>query len=1202
MKKVTKGMLTTGLAALAIGACGDTVEVEVPPPEIPPIVFPPPVIPVPPVPPVIPPPVNQAPAPQGTIPAHTVVVGGTTTQDVAGYFRDADGDALTYTASSSNDAVATVAIEGTVATVTGVAVGNGVVTVTASDPDGASAAQAFGVEVESEDEGVKAATVAIFGLRSVTDRNVSINPTDVSGDISVMLDVQPNDETIVGIALTLGEAVLHCRGTSTDQSGVDQLASAGGQIEVDCFFNTDAVVGECMGAQLEPMFANGDHDLGARITTAEGTTREALVTQPITLKNSGYVMVEHSPGTASAVTSGVTYYGGPVGEDETNVNSFHACPVSFKGTTVGELSLTPKLTGPGATELEVGEDDDAPPTLVIAQEMDAFTWTVNMAKSGGVENRPEMDEHWIINDGDIKDGDGLLVTDEFRHDTDDDGTADEAMAGPLYFDFKAPTWTHDEDEGTPQEILVKTSATSAAAPIAATHYSAGALSVRGLTDGGVGMAMAAIAVGDCAVEANNDSTKTTDFMPLSGMENVGSMAALPEDDFTPELAGADAGGVDCYVAEATAIHDGLMNAATLPGVPIGSRAYFGVDKGKPVVSDVEPDVSGIVLMKGEALSFDAEDPDLATGEDGSGVSRYLWKVGRGQYAAGGSSFGTAGLRTDGSYSITALVQDGASPRNSTAVPFSVTVDSKVPTFSISKSQSDIGNTSATTVTVSVGGTISDANGVETAELSLRSRGTTCAAGEDLAVTRVAGNKRDVADGSKSVTFDEAFTVKAPGAGVAVPEQLCFYLSVEDVATGSDGKGAGNGAEYELGSFQIGWKDPGPVYNIEAFPATADETNPTTDPATIAAGAEAFTAKDPAEATEGVEATSTDPAPTVFAIQLSAAPTADVTVALSAPPAVTLAPASVTIAAGGTVSTAITMTAEHDRNTASESVNITATATSGDDNYDGTSVTIPAMTVDDDFTLSVTPGTVAENDALTEDVPTLVTITVTPPLPVADPLTEIALGTGSTGLEFRAYVKDAEYDPTAAAITGAAPVAATNGKSASVSVWLLVANDTDVGDPDNPETILIGTAPDNEEGRMEPVMITVTDADPEVTLSVTPGEVNEGDEDVTLTITATASAPMDGIFEFPLSELQVTDSSPTAGVTLGGLTGTLVIDNNATTGTATFTATVAEDDDDTNDHEVTIGRSDGTVTVGTLTVTVGRAELTVVDNDEEDDGN
>ena len=50
--------------------------------------------------------------------------------------------------------------------------------------------------------------------------------------------------------------------------------------------------------------------------------------------------------------------------------------------------------------------------------------------------------------------------------------------------------------------------------------------------------------------------------------------------------------------------------------------------------------------------------------------------------------------------------------------------------------------------------------------------------------------------------------------------------------------------------------------------------------------------------------------------------------------------------------------------------------------------------------------------------------------------------------------------------------------------------------------------------MEPAMITIVDADPEVTLSIE--DVDEGAEDMTVTVTATAAGPMPGIFEIPAS--------------------------------------------------------------------------------------
>ena len=40
-----------------------------------------------------------------------------------------------------------------------------------------------------------------------------------------------------------------------------------------------------------------------------------------------------------------------------------------------------------------------------------------------------------------------------------------------------------------------------------------------------------------------------------------------------------------------------------------------------MLSDLEPDEAGLVLPDGAALSLDVEDPELATGEPGSDISR-----------------------------------------------------------------------------------------------------------------------------------------------------------------------------------------------------------------------------------------------------------------------------------------------------------------------------------------------------------------------------------------------------------------------------------------------------------------------------------------------------------------------------------------------------------------------------------------------------
>ena len=92
-------------------------------------------------------PENRAPVVAGAIPALEVGVGETATVDLSAHFNDPDGDALSYTAETSDADVAIAAVSGSTATVSGVAKGTATVTVTALDPDGLSAQQSFTVTV-----------------------------------------------------------------------------------------------------------------------------------------------------------------------------------------------------------------------------------------------------------------------------------------------------------------------------------------------------------------------------------------------------------------------------------------------------------------------------------------------------------------------------------------------------------------------------------------------------------------------------------------------------------------------------------------------------------------------------------------------------------------------------------------------------------------------------------------------------------------------------------------------------------------------------------------------------------------------------------------------------------------------------------------------------------------------------------------------
>ncbi len=92
---------------------------------------------------------NSPPLPVGTLPARWLHVGDTASVEFGEAFEDPEGDALTYTVSSSATGVAAVSLSGTRVSITPLAEGEATITVTATDAggSGASAAQAFEVTV-----------------------------------------------------------------------------------------------------------------------------------------------------------------------------------------------------------------------------------------------------------------------------------------------------------------------------------------------------------------------------------------------------------------------------------------------------------------------------------------------------------------------------------------------------------------------------------------------------------------------------------------------------------------------------------------------------------------------------------------------------------------------------------------------------------------------------------------------------------------------------------------------------------------------------------------------------------------------------------------------------------------------------------------------------------------------------------------------
>ncbi|WP_420461536.1 Ig-like domain-containing protein [Candidatus Palauibacter sp.] len=920
---------------------------------------------------------NSPPTAVRTIPAHSVNIGGTATLDVAGYFSDADGDELTYSGASSSPEVATVSMDGSTATITGVAVGGAVVTVTASDGS-ASGSQGFNVSVS--DPSGKAATVAIFGLRSVTDRNTAVDPSNLSGDLTVILDVQQNDETIAVIDIMLGEQVINCRGVSASR---EAQAEAFGQTEIECRLNTAAVVGECTGTQLAPLYANGDYQLGARLTTSEGETRETFATQSVTLNNSGFVMVTHSAGN-SLLKSGVAIYGGP--SDADNQNTFHACPVSYGGIEVAKLSLRALNTGPAkakpheaATSLAFTAPTGAGAARKLfngaaADREDTFSWDLNSAFNGAVQDEgPGGREHWVFVGETMENADGLDVREAFG--ATNAGESDAAV-GPFYFDFKAPT---------AGGILVgqaRSLAIAIAGDLAGVSLSAGNFYLDASDGEGIGLGSHGISVGDCAANSSVNfpgrgsvNRTTVGFDAL--YTDVTSVAELAEDDAARNP--GDSNGADCYVAELASLTDKLGNAWRWSGDPRLASSYhhtatFGVDKTAPVLEDFEPDEfdeptkgqtvpgdefalpptppqDGVVLIE-----FEVQNPDLASGDAGTALlggsatipneddPRVPIIVGSVRPVDFRDPTDDDWLATldklgdDGEKSVTIAVGDGAFPQNRASWTVNFVYDTTVPSFSGSGPTGEM-IASGTSVSVNVSGVIQDMSEIEKAALTVRSNvgvpALFCDVGDPvMSASRVPSNGRtgtgfNVADGTNEVSLDESLTIVRPTAKRA-DEALCVLLQTEDAA--------GNTAAYSLGTFIVDWP-----FGLAISPESLD----------IDEGANDMT-----------------PGMGTFTVALSDAPASDVTVSIRGGAAgISTDVASLTFTtANSNQAQTVTVSAAQDDNAVNERATISVAASGG--GYSGVRGSVAVTADDPDVTFSIDDVSIEEGATET------VTVTVT----------------------------------------------------------------------------------------------------------------------------------------------------------------------------------------------------------------------------------
>ncbi len=270
----------------------------------------------------VPVPVNHDPTVTASIGSQSVTLGATGPSiDLANRFADQDGDSLTYTAVSSDSAVASVTVNGSQLDITPVAVGTSTITVTVNDGRGGTATMTFDVTVTQVTVPTPVnhdPTVAdVIGAQSWTlgTAGPTIDLTnrfaDQDGD-SLTYTAVSSDSAVAAVTVTGGELKLNALAVGT--STITVTADDGNGGSVFTTFNATVlqpnqqpVAANVIGAQSTTVGANDlTLDISNTFSDAEG---DALT----------YSVVTADPSVATATITGNSLVIQPVAAGTTTV-------------------------------------------------------------------------------------------------------------------------------------------------------------------------------------------------------------------------------------------------------------------------------------------------------------------------------------------------------------------------------------------------------------------------------------------------------------------------------------------------------------------------------------------------------------------------------------------------------------------------------------------------------------------------------------------------------------------------------------------------------------------------------------------------------------------------------------------------------------------------------------------------------------------
>ena len=291
---------------------------------------------------------NQAPQATDSIPAQMLMPDGEATLDLSGHFTDPDDDALTYEGATSDAGVATVSVDGTNATITGVAAGTATITFTASDPDGLSADQEAMVTVNTPPmpEGtIDEITVTLDGTTTLVvsgyfsdadDDALSYEATSSDDDIAT---TSAADSTLTINGHAAGTATITI--TATDPRGASAMQEATVAVKTPPMPDSvppthDMVVGNHVELDFSTFFTDEDgDDLTYTAVTSDAAVATASVDGSVVTTTAADA-IEDTVGTVVTLTVTATDPGGLSAEQEAMVRVSAMEYDTLEGITVKE--------------------------------------------------------------------------------------------------------------------------------------------------------------------------------------------------------------------------------------------------------------------------------------------------------------------------------------------------------------------------------------------------------------------------------------------------------------------------------------------------------------------------------------------------------------------------------------------------------------------------------------------------------------------------------------------------------------------------------------------------------------------------------------------------------------------------------------------------------------------------------------------------